>query len=112
MLQTCRRHPSAAPFLATCSGCAQELYDIEQANRARAEAERAATVTNYDCYGSLWGHDTVAKARSDIEEARESGHTIDEWNVTDRAGQPLRIVRTTDPTSTFLGGIDIAVIPA
>ncbi|MDX5569800.1 hypothetical protein PYK79_49930 [Streptomyces sp. ID05-04B] len=42
--QTCRRHPSAAPFLATCSGCAQELYDIEQANRARAEANRVAAV--------------------------------------------------------------------
>jgi hypothetical protein len=27
--------------MATCSGCAQELYDIEQANRARAAANRA-----------------------------------------------------------------------
>ena len=35
--QTCTRHPNAGPFLATCSGCTQELYDIEQANRARAE---------------------------------------------------------------------------
>ena len=43
-LQTCKRHPKAAPFMATCSGCAQELYDIEQANRARAEANRVATV--------------------------------------------------------------------
>lgn len=44
-LQTCRRHPNAAPFMATCSGCAQELYDIEQANRARAaEANRVAKV--------------------------------------------------------------------
>lgn len=43
-LQTCRRHPNAGRFLATCSGCAQELYDIEQANRARAEADRAAKV--------------------------------------------------------------------
>lgn len=43
-LQTCRRHPNAAPFMATCSGCTQELYDIEQANRARAEAERVAKV--------------------------------------------------------------------
>lgn len=42
--QTCRRHPKAAPFIRTCSGCAQELYDIEQANRARAEANRVATV--------------------------------------------------------------------
>lgn len=43
-LETCKRHPHAAPFMATCSGCAQELYDIEQANRARAEAARVATV--------------------------------------------------------------------
>ena len=42
--QTCRRHPQAGRFLATCSGCAQELYDIQQANRARAEAERVAKV--------------------------------------------------------------------
>ncbi|MFF7947009.1 hypothetical protein [Streptomyces griseorubiginosus] len=42
--QTCRRHPNAAPFMATCSGCAQELHDIEQANRARAEANRVAKV--------------------------------------------------------------------
>lgn len=43
-LQTCRRHPKAGPFMATCSGCAQELYDIEEANRAAAEAERVAKV--------------------------------------------------------------------
>src|SRR4051812_30494821 len=43
-LQTCRRHPSAGHFLATCSGCAQELYDIEQANRAKAEALLTAKV--------------------------------------------------------------------
>lgn len=42
--QTCRRHPRAGRFLATCSGCAQELYDIEQANRARAEAELSTRV--------------------------------------------------------------------
>jgi hypothetical protein len=43
-LQTCRRHPNAAPFIATCSGCAQDLHDVEQANRARAEANRVAAV--------------------------------------------------------------------
>ena len=43
-LQTCRRHPNAGRFMATCPGCAQELYDIEQANRALAEAERIAKV--------------------------------------------------------------------
>jgi hypothetical protein len=43
-LQTCRRHPSAGRFMATCSGCTRELYAIEQANRAHAAAERAAAV--------------------------------------------------------------------
>lgn len=33
MLQTCRRHPAAGRFMATCSGCAQELHDIQERNR-------------------------------------------------------------------------------
>lgn len=78
---------------------------------APAPAAEPATVANYDHYGTPWGHDTITKAEADIAQARANGHTIDEWNVTDRAGNPLRIVRTTDPTSTFLGGIDISVIP-
>ncbi|MFH9248211.1 hypothetical protein ACH4LK_22620 [Streptomyces lydicus] len=40
ILQTCRRHPSAGRFMATCSGCAHDLYDTEQRNRAEA-AHRA-----------------------------------------------------------------------
>jgi hypothetical protein len=28
-LQTCRRHPNAGRFMATCSGCAQELHDLQ-----------------------------------------------------------------------------------
>jgi hypothetical protein len=44
ILQTCRRHPKAGRFMATCPGCAQDLYDIEQANRARADAELSAKV--------------------------------------------------------------------
>lgn len=43
-LQTCRRHPSAGRFMATCSGCAQELYDIEQRNRKAAEDKTIAAV--------------------------------------------------------------------
>ncbi|MBC2903154.1 hypothetical protein [Streptomyces cupreus] len=70
-----------------------------------------AIVANYDHYGTLWGHDAVTKTEADLAQARAQGHAIDEWNVTDRNGNPLRIVRTTDPTSTFLGGIDISVIP-
>lgn len=89
---------------------------IRDLNTPPAEPEpepviEPAVVANYDCYGSLWGHDTVTKAEADIAQARAKGHAIDEWNVTDRDGQPLRIVRTTDPDSTFLGGIDISVIP-
>lgn len=41
--QTCRRHPKAGRFLATCSGCAQELYDTEQRNLAIAAARKAIT---------------------------------------------------------------------
>lgn len=78
---------------------------------ATEPATEPAVVANYDHYGSPWGHDTVTKAQADIAQAAAQGHAIDEWNVTDRDGQPLRIVRTTDPTSTFLGGIDISVIP-
>lgn len=42
-LQTCRRHPNAGPFLATCPGCAQELYDIQERNRALNAATKALT---------------------------------------------------------------------
>ncbi|MFJ6608161.1 hypothetical protein [Streptomyces lydicus] len=37
-MQTCRRHPEAGHFMATCPGCAQELYDIEQRNIAKTNA--------------------------------------------------------------------------
>ncbi|MEU9849311.1 hypothetical protein [Streptomyces sp. NPDC047985] len=40
--QTCNRHPEAGKFIATCSGCTQELYNIEQANRALAAEAHAA----------------------------------------------------------------------
>lgn len=40
-LQTCRRHPNAGRFLATCPGCAQELYDIAERNRALNAATKA-----------------------------------------------------------------------
>lgn len=44
IMQTCKRHPAAGRFMRTCSGCTQELYDIEQRNRATAEAIRAARI--------------------------------------------------------------------
>jgi hypothetical protein len=43
-LHTCRRHPSAGRFLATCSGCTQELYDLEVSNRKAASVALAARV--------------------------------------------------------------------
>lgn len=64
-------------------------------------------VTNYDNHGSYWGTDPIEKTLADIDEERAAGTTIDEWNVTDRDGRPLRIVRFADPT--FLD--TICVIP-
>ncbi|MFF9287569.1 hypothetical protein [Streptomyces griseosporeus] len=46
--QTCRRHPNAGPFLATCSGCAQELHDLQYGKPApdpTREAARKALAT-------------------------------------------------------------------
>lgn len=40
-MQTCRRHPEAGRFMATCPGCSQEQYDIEARNRAEAQARAA-----------------------------------------------------------------------
>lgn len=40
--QTCSRHPKAGRFLATCPGCAQDLFDINRANQAKRAAARAA----------------------------------------------------------------------
>lgn len=71
-----------------------------------------AVVANYDCYGGLWGHDTITKAEAHFAETLAEGGTVEEWHVTDRGGRPLRIVRTTDVDTTFLGGIDISIIPA
>jgi sarcosine oxidase gamma subunit len=41
-LQTCRRHPSAGRFLATCSGCAQELHDLQYGKPAPDPTRKAA----------------------------------------------------------------------
>lgn len=56
------------------------------------------TVANFDTRGSLWGFDTVEQAEADIARERANGTTIDEWNVVDLDGNPLRIVRMADPT--------------
>jgi hypothetical protein len=64
-------------------------------------------VLNYDNHGSYWGAETIANTEALIARERAAGTAIDEWNVTDRDGQPLRIVRCADPT--FLD--TICVIP-
>jgi len=56
------------------------------------------TVVNFDNYGSVWGYATHDETEASLDEARTRGAQIDEWNVTDRDGQPLRIVRIADPT--------------
>lgn len=35
-LSTCRRHPNAAPFTRTCSGCAQDCHDAQYGNPTNA----------------------------------------------------------------------------
>ncbi|MDJ1137942.1 hypothetical protein [Streptomyces iconiensis] len=40
-MQSCRRHPAAGRFMRTCSGCATELYNLEQANAVRRQAREA-----------------------------------------------------------------------
>lgn len=67
----------------------------------------SASVLNFDNYGSYWGADTIATTVRLIEGAQSRGEQVDEWHVTDRDGNPLRIVRMADPT--FLD--TICVIP-
>ncbi|MDX2732855.1 hypothetical protein [Streptomyces sp. PA03-2a] len=65
-------------------------------------------VENFDNYGSYWGVDTITATEAMITEARADGQHVAEWNVTDRAGHSIRVVRVPDPD--FLD--TIAVIPA
>ena len=65
----------------------------------RLELALAPTVVaNFDDLGSLWGFDLVEAAEAGIAEARAEGVVIDEWEATDREGNPLRVVRMADPT--------------
>ncbi|HTE56986.1 MAG TPA: hypothetical protein VK698_39305 [Kofleriaceae bacterium] len=57
----------------------------------------AGTVANFDNYGSLWGYEAVEQAEIGIANERAAGTVVDEWNVTDRDGRPMRIVRMADP---------------
>jgi hypothetical protein len=67
----------------------------------------AGHAVSYDSHGTVWGTDTSEDTQALIARERAAGTAIDEWNVTDRDGQPLRIVRLADPT--FLD--TICVIP-
>ena len=55
------------------------------------------TVANFDDYGSLWGFNIVADAEAENAESLAEGADVDEWHVTDRDGQPLRVVRVVHP---------------
>ncbi len=99
-LQTCRRHSNAAPFTTTCPGCAQEQYDIEQANRARTEAELSAKVR---IALGLPGHGKP------IREAGETAVRVCMWDqvelnaVYERVGGTVttRTVQRTGSTTTW-----------
>lgn len=90
----------------------QPIRDLNTPLPELAPEPEPTPVTNYDHYGSTWGYDTVAKVEAGIAERRSEGATVDEWAVVDRDGNPMRIVRTTEIDTSFLGGIDICVIPA
>ncbi|MFF1483113.1 hypothetical protein ACIGZH_01780 [Streptomyces sp. NPDC058319] len=60
-------------------------------------AFRPAEVINYDNHGSVWGTDTAQATEESLAEERAAGTHIDEWNTVDRDGQPLRVVRCSDP---------------
>lgn len=69
--QTCRRHPEAGRFLAECSGCKQELFDIQQRNEL-AVAERLAAKVR-EALG-LPGYGAP------IEEAGETARRVSMWS--------------------------------
>jgi hypothetical protein len=59
-------------------------------------------VTAFDNYGSHWstltGNAAILDAEKNIDWAAVEGQRIDEWQVTDRTGRPMRVVRIADPT--------------
>jgi hypothetical protein len=85
----------------------QTLRDLNTPLPEPVPEPEPTPVLNYDNHGSYWGAETIANTEDLIARERTAGTAIDEWNVTDRDGQPLRIVRCADPT--FLD--TICVIP-
>lgn len=59
-------------------------------------------VTAFDNYGSHWSNLTgtaaILDAEKTITQAATEGQRIQEWNVTDPTGRPMRVVRIADPT--------------
>ncbi|MFI0914190.1 hypothetical protein [Streptomyces abikoensis] len=66
ILQSCRRHPAAAPFLAECSGCKQELHNLRygspkptppdrvtEPTAVEVLAETADTIATHDNHNAL-----------------------------------------------------------
>jgi hypothetical protein len=75
-LQTCRRHPRTGRFLATCSGCTQELHDMQTRNQTMALATRVlATLPGYstteitDAKRTRTGHLIIASEDTDPRRA-------------------------------------------
>lgn len=85
----------------------QPIRDLNTPEPVIEPEPEPTPVLNYDNYGSYWGAETIANTEALIARERAAGIAVDEWDVTDRDGQPLRIVRCADPT--FLD--TIAVIP-
>lgn len=55
-----------------------------------------AVAIAYDNHGTRWGTNTPENAETLIADERTAGTSIDEWETTDRDGQPLRVVRIPD----------------
>ncbi|GAA3956887.1 hypothetical protein GCM10022384_07510 [Streptomyces marokkonensis] len=64
--------------------------------QAQPSPAQHAVAIAYDNHGSRWGTNTPENAETLIAQERAAGAAIDEWETTDRAGQPLRVVRIPD----------------
>jgi hypothetical protein len=70
-----------------------ERTDQEQPQPSPAQRPVAIA---YDNHGTRWGTNTPENAETLIADERAAGTPIDEWETTDRDGQPLRVVRIPD----------------
>ncbi|MFF7946994.1 hypothetical protein [Streptomyces griseorubiginosus] len=98
MERTDQQHPTHDP-------CAWDDEDNKPVIPRIPRPRTPQVVTNFDNYGSFWGHDTVEETEAMLARVRGDGARVDEWDVTDRIGQPLRITRICDPS--FLDTISV-----